>query len=285
MIDTAGVFSMGKTDRDRRSAAWVPPGRRHPAAEARIPMGDGRRTRASAAIISSGLVRPACGGATPTTPTSTSSTGGTGTRRSRRCSAPLSTSSRAARCARSGVRTCRMAGHEGAQHARGGLPVLVSRQAYLSLQERSTEYEIVPSRFDQGLGLVIWSPLVGGLLSGKYRRDQPAEGSRRATDWMSRRSGTRTSYRTPSMRSSRSLRSTACLRLRSHRLPARAAGTHEPYRPRQHRRTAARRPRRDNLQLSAEEHQRVERVSRPTLIRSGISGRRQRIAWVSLAGY
>ena len=65
-----------------------------------------------------------------------------------------------------------------------GLPLFVSQQVYLSLQERSAEYEIVPSALDQGLGLLIWSPLAGGLLSGKHRRDQPApEGSRHATDW------------------------------------------------------------------------------------------------------
>ncbi len=65
-----------------------------------------------------------------------------------------------------------------------GLPTFVSQQVYLSLQERSAEYEIVPSAIDQGLGLLIWSPLAGGLLSGKYRRDQPApEGSRHATEW------------------------------------------------------------------------------------------------------
>ena len=56
------------------------------------------------------------------------------------------------------------------------LPRFVSQQVYLSLQERSAEYEIVPSALDQGLGLLIWSPLAGGLLSGKYRRDQPAAG-------------------------------------------------------------------------------------------------------------
>jgi diketogulonate reductase-like aldo/keto reductase len=55
---------------------------------------------------------------------------------------------------------------------------------YLSLQERSAEYEIVPSALDQGLGLLIWSPLAGGLLSGKYRRGQaPPPGSRRAGEW------------------------------------------------------------------------------------------------------
>ncbi len=64
------------------------------------------------------------------------------------------------------------------------LPRFVSQQVYLSLQERAAEYEIVPSALDQGLGLLIWSPLAGGLLSGKYRRDQPPpEGSRHASDW------------------------------------------------------------------------------------------------------
>jgi aryl-alcohol dehydrogenase-like predicted oxidoreductase len=65
-----------------------------------------------------------------------------------------------------------------------GLPVFSSQQVYLSLQERSAEYEIVPSAIDQGLGLLIWSPLAGGLLSGKYRRDQPPPpGSRLAGEW------------------------------------------------------------------------------------------------------
>jgi aryl-alcohol dehydrogenase-like predicted oxidoreductase len=64
------------------------------------------------------------------------------------------------------------------------LPEFVSQQVYLSLQERSAEYEIVPSAIDQGLGLLIWSPLAGGLLSGKYRRGQPPPaGSRHASEW------------------------------------------------------------------------------------------------------
>jgi aryl-alcohol dehydrogenase-like predicted oxidoreductase len=67
---------------------------------------------------------------------------------------------------------------------RTALPEYVSQQVYLSLQERSAEYEIVPSAIDQGLGLLIWSPLAGGLLSGKYRRgrDWPA-GSRHTSEW------------------------------------------------------------------------------------------------------
>jgi aryl-alcohol dehydrogenase-like predicted oxidoreductase len=70
-----------------------------------------------------------------------------------------------------------------ASHA-AGLPRFVSQQVYLSLLERSAEYEIVPSALDQGLGLLVWSPLAGGLLSGKYRRGQaPPEGARLANDW------------------------------------------------------------------------------------------------------
>jgi aryl-alcohol dehydrogenase-like predicted oxidoreductase len=65
-----------------------------------------------------------------------------------------------------------------------GLPEFVSHQIYLSLQERSAEYEIVPAAIDQGLGLLIWSPLAGGLLSGKYRRGEPPPpGSRHAREW------------------------------------------------------------------------------------------------------
>jgi aryl-alcohol dehydrogenase-like predicted oxidoreductase len=67
---------------------------------------------------------------------------------------------------------------------RDHLPRFVSQQIYYSLQERSAEYELIPLAVDQGLGTLVWSPLAGGLLSGKYRRDQDApEGSRQLTDW------------------------------------------------------------------------------------------------------
>ncbi|HEY1778565.1 MAG TPA: aldo/keto reductase [Solirubrobacteraceae bacterium] len=67
---------------------------------------------------------------------------------------------------------------------RTGLPRFVSQQIYLSLQERSAEYEVIPAAVDQGLGLLIWSPLAGGLLSGKYRRGQePPEGARHTSEW------------------------------------------------------------------------------------------------------
>ncbi|HWC84383.1 MAG TPA: aldo/keto reductase [Pseudonocardiaceae bacterium] len=60
----------------------------------------------------------------------------------------------------------------------------VSQQIYYSLQAREAEYELVPISVDQGLGILVWSPLAGGLLSGKYRRGQQApEGSRHLSDW------------------------------------------------------------------------------------------------------
>ncbi len=64
------------------------------------------------------------------------------------------------------------------------LPRFVSQQVYYSLQERSIEYELVPMALDQGLGTLVWSPLAGGLLSGKYRRGQAApEGTRHVGEW------------------------------------------------------------------------------------------------------
>jgi len=67
---------------------------------------------------------------------------------------------------------------------RHGLHRFVSQQIYYSLQARDAEYELVPVAVDQGLGILVWSPLAGGLLSGKYRRgvEAPA-GSRHLGDW------------------------------------------------------------------------------------------------------
>jgi len=67
---------------------------------------------------------------------------------------------------------------------RRGLERFVSQQIYYSLQARDAEYELVPVAIDQGVGILVWSPLAGGLLSGKYRRDRPGpEGARQLTDW------------------------------------------------------------------------------------------------------
>jgi aryl-alcohol dehydrogenase-like predicted oxidoreductase len=60
----------------------------------------------------------------------------------------------------------------------------VSQQIYYSLQARDAEYELVPITLDQGLGILIWSPLAGGLLSGKYRRGQQMpEDTRHFAGW------------------------------------------------------------------------------------------------------
>jgi aryl-alcohol dehydrogenase-like predicted oxidoreductase len=60
-----------------------------------------------------------------------------------------------------------------------GLERFAAQQVYYSLEARDAEYELVPLAVDQGLGILVWSPLAGGLLSGKYRRDaSPSEATR-----------------------------------------------------------------------------------------------------------
>jgi aryl-alcohol dehydrogenase-like predicted oxidoreductase len=55
----------------------------------------------------------------------------------------------------------------------------VTLQPQYSLLAREIEWEIVPAAMDAGLGLLPWSPLGGGWLSGKYRRDQRPAGATR----------------------------------------------------------------------------------------------------------
>jgi aryl-alcohol dehydrogenase-like predicted oxidoreductase len=60
-----------------------------------------------------------------------------------------------------------------------------AQQIYYSLEARDAEYELVPLSIDQGLGILVWSPLAGGLLSGKYRRhSSPTEQTRQLSgEW------------------------------------------------------------------------------------------------------
>jgi len=61
-----------------------------------------------------------------------------------------------------------------------GLSRFESLQAYYTVAGRDIEREIVPMLASEGLGLMVWSPLAGGLLSGKFAREQPgAAGDRR----------------------------------------------------------------------------------------------------------
>lgn len=60
----------------------------------------------------------------------------------------------------------------------------VAQQIHYSLQAREAEYELLPIAVDQGVDAMIWSPLAGGLLSGKYRRGKPEpEGTRTQAEW------------------------------------------------------------------------------------------------------
>lgn len=59
------------------------------------------------------------------------------------------------------------------------LAKFISLQAYYTIAGRDLEREIAPLLLDQKLGLMVWSPLAGGLLSGKYDRNTSPEESRR----------------------------------------------------------------------------------------------------------
>jgi aryl-alcohol dehydrogenase-like predicted oxidoreductase len=61
------------------------------------------------------------------------------------------------------------------------LEPFVSVQAYYSLAGRDLERELLPMIIDQALGLTIWSPLAGGLLSGKFTRHGASESDARRT--------------------------------------------------------------------------------------------------------
>jgi aryl-alcohol dehydrogenase-like predicted oxidoreductase len=63
---------------------------------------------------------------------------------------------------------------------RHGLARPASLQAYYTVAGRDLERELVPLLQSEGVGLMVWSPLAGGLLSGKFERGKPgAEGDRR----------------------------------------------------------------------------------------------------------
>ncbi|PYS24357.1 MAG: aldo/keto reductase [Acidobacteria bacterium] len=61
-----------------------------------------------------------------------------------------------------------------------GWASFVSLQAYYSLVGRDLEHELLPLCREEKIGVLPWSPLSGGFLTGKYRRDNPSpEGARR----------------------------------------------------------------------------------------------------------
>ena len=59
-----------------------------------------------------------------------------------------------------------------------------TQQIHYTIEAREAEYELLPLSVDQGIGVLVWSPLAAGLLSGKHRRGvETPEGSRQAAGW------------------------------------------------------------------------------------------------------
>jgi len=64
-----------------------------------------------------------------------------------------------------------------------GLERFKCTQSYYSLAGREIERDLIPLIEDQGLGLLPWSPLAGGFLSGKFTRESEGEGRRASFDF------------------------------------------------------------------------------------------------------
>ena len=67
---------------------------------------------------------------------------------------------------------------------RHNLQRFVCQQIHYTVEAREAEYELIPLGLDQGIGVQVWSPIAGGLLSGKFRRNAaPPDVSRHLKDW------------------------------------------------------------------------------------------------------
>ena len=66
---------------------------------------------------------------------------------------------------------------------RRGTERFAAQQIHYTLEAREAEYELLPLSVDQGLGVMVWSPLTAGLLTGKHSREGFAEGSRQRAGW------------------------------------------------------------------------------------------------------
>jgi aryl-alcohol dehydrogenase-like predicted oxidoreductase len=49
----------------------------------------------------------------------------------------------------------------------------VCQQIHYTIESRDVEFELMPIALDQGVGIQVWSPIAGGLLSGKFRKGKP----------------------------------------------------------------------------------------------------------------
>lgn len=67
---------------------------------------------------------------------------------------------------------------------RHNLQRFVCQQIHYTVEAREAEYELIPLGLDQGIGVQVWSPIAGGLLSGKFRRNAPPPDiSRHLNQW------------------------------------------------------------------------------------------------------
>jgi aryl-alcohol dehydrogenase-like predicted oxidoreductase len=71
---------------------------------------------------------------------------------------------------------------QGIATAKGYAPI-ASLQSYYTIAGRDLEREVVPMLASEGVGLMVWSPLAGGFLSGKFTRDGEGEGRRAGFDF------------------------------------------------------------------------------------------------------
>src|SRR3954466_12379405 len=83
------------------------------------------------------------------------------------------------------------------QRAWPGRTPLVSTQVEYSLLQRGIEREVVPAAEALGLGVLAWSPLGRGLLTGKYRHSTPAESRGAAAQWQAFIDGLRSATSDP----------------------------------------------------------------------------------------
>lgn len=66
---------------------------------------------------------------------------------------------------------------------RHGYSPIIAAQMYYSLVGRDLENEVVPFCKDAGIGIVVWSPLASGFLSGRYTRKDPTGGKGRLAEF------------------------------------------------------------------------------------------------------
>jgi aryl-alcohol dehydrogenase-like predicted oxidoreductase len=59
----------------------------------------------------------------------------------------------------------------------------IAQQIHYTLEAREAEYELLPIAIDQGVGVMVWSPLMSGILSGLFSRESPPDWSGPNATW------------------------------------------------------------------------------------------------------